>query len=124
MSQTVSYPYQQKKKCFECRYLLKHYNIYPKMRKFYITYYRCIFLLVPFTQLHGWWHILAGYSSYLHVIFCLHHRQIFLQEKTTLKCQPWIGITIERVDTKKFSQSDKLSFRSEPFTTVDDAKNK
>ena len=83
-----------------------------------------IFSLVPFTQLHGWWHIFAGYSSYLHVIFCLHHRQIFLQEKTTLKCQPWIGITIERVDTKKLSQSDKLSFLSEPCTAVDDAKNK
>ena len=54
-----------------------------------------IFLTVPFTQLHGWWHIFAGYASYIHIIYCLHHRQIFLKQKTKLTILPWIGITIQ-----------------------------
>ena len=25
--------------------------------------------LSPLTQLHGWWHVLAGYATYMHIIF-------------------------------------------------------
>ena len=82
------------------------------------------FLLVPFTQLHGWWHIFAGYSSYLHIIFCLHHRQIFLKEKSTLTFQPWIGITIEKVIANQISPLGKLSAHTKTYAANDDAKNK
>jgi len=80
--------------------------------------------LVPFTQLHGWWHIFAGYSSYLHIIFCLHHRQIFLMEKSTLTFQPWIGITIEKVIANQISPLGKLSAQAKTYAANDDAKNK
>lgn len=30
--------------------------------------------LAPFTQLHAWWHCLAGYGAYLHIVFCAHSR--------------------------------------------------
>lgn len=25
--------------------------------------------LGPMTQLHAWWHILAGYATYMHILF-------------------------------------------------------
>jgi len=31
-------------------------------------------LLAPLTQLHGWWHLLAGYATYMNIQFCLYHR--------------------------------------------------
>ena len=27
--------------------------------------------LSPVMQLHGWWHIFAGYATYMHIIFCI-----------------------------------------------------
>ena len=30
--------------------------------------------LSPLTQLHGWWHLLAGYGTYVHIVFCIHNR--------------------------------------------------
>jgi len=30
--------------------------------------------LGPITQLHGWWHILAGYATYLQILSVAHHR--------------------------------------------------
>jgi len=30
--------------------------------------------LAPLTQLHGWWHLLAGYATYMNVQFCMYHR--------------------------------------------------
>jgi len=30
------------------------------------------------TQLHGWWHLLAGYATYVHILFCIHNRLIYL----------------------------------------------
>ena len=81
-------------------------------------------MLVPLTQLHGWWHIFAGYASYLHIVFCLHHRQIFLKERSTLTFQPWIGITIERESKNKLSPSEKLSSQAKTYAANDDAKNK
>lgn len=31
-------------------------------------------LLAPLTQLHGWWHLFAGYATYMNIQFCLYHR--------------------------------------------------
>ena len=36
--------------------------------------------LAPFTQLHGWWHALAGYATYMHIVFCICHRQFYLNK--------------------------------------------
>ena len=77
---------------------------------------------MPFTQLHGWWHVLAGYSSYIHIIYCLHHRQTFLKQNTKITIQPWIGITIE-TDVQDHKTSNKLLPCSEEYDT-DYAKNK
>ena len=36
--------------------------------------------LAPLTQLHGWWHGLAGYATYMHIVFCICHRQFYLDK--------------------------------------------
>ena len=36
--------------------------------------------LRPLTQLHGWWHALAGYATYMHIVFCICHRQFYLDK--------------------------------------------
>lgn len=35
----------------------------------------------PLTQLHGWWHCLAGYGTYLQVLFTIHASYDFRHEK-------------------------------------------
>ncbi|XP_014239336.1 alkaline ceramidase 3 [Cimex lectularius] len=37
--------------------------------------------LNPLTQLHGWWHCLAGYGTYLQVLFTIHASYDFRYEK-------------------------------------------
>jgi len=53
--------------------------------------------LKPFTQLHAWWHILAGYATHLHILFGIHARGHFVKPKVAveLKCY---GIGIARAD--------------------------
>jgi len=53
--------------------------------------------LAPFTQLHGWWHILAGYASHLHIQSLLHHRQKFLKDDIVFHIT-WMGIEGVRKD--------------------------
>ncbi|XP_031817205.1 alkaline ceramidase 3 isoform X1 [Sarcophilus harrisii] len=38
-----------------------------------------------FTQLHAWWHILTGLGSYLHVLFSLYTRTLFLRYRPKVK---------------------------------------
>uniref|UniRef100_A0A0A9YI20 Alkaline ceramidase n=1 Tax=Lygus hesperus TaxID=30085 RepID=A0A0A9YI20_LYGHE len=38
-------------------------------------------MLDPFTQLHGWWHVMAGYGTYLQVLFTIHSSYDFRHEK-------------------------------------------
>ena len=38
-----------------------------------------LWYLAPFTQLHGWWHLLAGYATYLHILACIQQRLYFLR---------------------------------------------
>ena len=42
-------------------------------------------ILSPFTQLHGWWHILAGFAGYLQILLCIQHRLKFLKIKSSLQ---------------------------------------
>ena len=56
--------------------------------------------LAPITQLHGWWHLLAGYATHLHIQSCIHHRQRFLKDDVTFKVS-WIGIEAQRQEQPK-----------------------
>lgn len=76
----------------------------------------------PITQLHGWWHIFAGYASYIHIIYCLHHRQIFLKQNSKLTIQPWIGITIERDGNS--TDGDKTLLQHDENSTSENFKDK
>lgn len=35
--------------------------------------------LSAFTQLHGWWHLFAGYATYLHILNCIQQRLHYLK---------------------------------------------
>ena len=57
--------------------------------------------LAPLTQLHGWWHMLAGYASHLHIQSLLHHRQKFLKDDIVFQAT-WMGIEgMRKVDHAK-----------------------
>ncbi|CAH1399152.1 unnamed protein product [Nezara viridula] len=46
----------------------------------------------PFTQLHGWWHLMSGYASYSQVLFIIHASYDFKNEKQTrqnMELQTW-----------------------------------
>lgn len=49
------------------------------------------FVLRPFTQCHAWWHVLAGYGSYVHVAFCIQTRSVSLGKPITYR---WSGIIL------------------------------
>ncbi|XP_072466882.1 alkaline ceramidase 3 isoform X3 [Notamacropus eugenii] len=38
-----------------------------------------------FTQLHAWWHILTGLGSYLHILFSLYTRTLYLRYRPKVK---------------------------------------
>lgn len=50
--------------------------------------------LAPLSQLHGWWHIFAGYATYLHILSCICHRQIYLKRKYHFVPDPIVGCSI------------------------------
>lgn len=52
--------------------------------------------LSPLTQLHGWWHVLAGYATYMHIIFCICHRQVYLKRACFLQPHYIFGYIIQR----------------------------
>ena len=79
-------------------------------------------LTAPITQLHGWWHIFAGYSSYMHIIYCLYHRQIFLKQNSKITVQPWIGITIQK--DPGIQNGDKRFLHCYKNDTTEHVKNK
>lgn len=45
------------------------------------------------SQLHAWWHILAGYSTYLHILFSTHYRLLLLRRHPRYVICP-IGINV------------------------------
>ena len=49
--------------------------------------------LQPTTQLHAWWHVLAGYASYLNIQHCIHHRLTYLKKPVTIS-RDWIGVLV------------------------------
>ena len=55
----------------------------------------------PPTQLHAWWHVLAGYASYLNIQHCVHHRLTFLKKPVNVS-RDWIGVlvTVDQAQAK------------------------
>jgi len=50
-------------------------------------------ILQPATQLHAWWHLLAGYASYLNIQHAVHHRLTYLKKPVTIS-RDWIGVLV------------------------------
>lgn len=48
----------------------------------------------PFTQMHGWWHILAGYGTYMHLLFCIFQRETFLKRKPEFVFKFPVGLSL------------------------------
>ncbi|XP_060070488.1 alkaline ceramidase 3-like [Ylistrum balloti] len=46
-------------------------------------------ILSPFTELHAWWHLLAGVGTYLSVFFSAHTRYLYLKKNP--KIHFWMG---------------------------------
>ena len=51
-------------------------------------------MLRPLTQFHGWWHIFAGYSTYIHILANIYHRKTSLNEKNFGFGIGLVGITL------------------------------
>ena len=68
-------------------------------------------VLSPLTQLHGWWHIMAGYATYLHILNCIQHRLHFLGIEYSIEGS-WIGVSVrinknqQRKLTKSYQYQD------------------
>ena len=78
----------------------------------HITHFREVTLLngniatflSPLTQLHGWWHIMAGYATYLYILNCIQHRLHFLGIEWSLKMR-WFGPTIQLMPDQRLKLS-------------------
>jgi hypothetical protein len=58
------------------------------------------FIFSPFTQFHALWHCLAGYGSYLHIIFCAHSRALTRNQNVVL-IKSWTGVRLKNNDQFK-----------------------
>ena len=54
--------------------------------------------LRPLSQLHGWWHLMAGYATYMQIVSIIHHRQTFLQQKCSYVWRRGVGLAVQRED--------------------------
>lgn len=64
--------------------------------------------LSPLTQLHGWWHLLAGYGTYVHIVFCIHNRLIYLNLDCSLVPSWLVGVKITNNNYMKKSVASKV----------------
>jgi len=62
-------------------------------------------ILSPILQLHGWWHIFAGYATYMHIIFCVCQRQIFLKKDCELTLSWMWGFEIQKMEPRQSHSS-------------------
>jgi len=56
-------------------------------------------LLGSLSQLHGWWHILTGYATYMNIQFCLYNRQKFLKNNPTYSWDA-MGVAVKTKTSK------------------------
>jgi len=50
--------------------------------------------LRPFIQLHAWWHLLAGYATYLNILHALHQRLTHLRKAPSIAPAFPVGLTV------------------------------
>lgn len=50
-------------------------------------------MLRPLLQFHAWWHVLAGYATYLNIQHCLHHRLTYLRKNIIISTD-WCGVNV------------------------------
>lgn len=55
----------------------------------------------PLTQLHAWWHCLAGYGSYVHIYFCVQSRAASQKKYFTWR---WSGLGMRLVPGTKIQR--------------------
>ncbi|UXI17290.1 Aprataxin and PNK-like factor [Sarcoptes scabiei] len=68
-------------------------------------------LFGPFTQLHAWWHVFAGYGTYLHILFCTHSRYLDKKHpKLVFKFKWTVGLILDRSNNND-NDGDKLNHR-------------
>ena len=63
--------------------------------------------LSPLTQLHGWWHLMAGYATYIHIMNCIQHRLNYLGIEHSIEAS-WIGVSL-RVNPNQQRRLRKLT---------------
>jgi len=51
-------------------------------------------LISPLSQLHGWWHLLTGYATYMNIQFCVYNRAKYLDQNPTYSCDI-MGISVD-----------------------------
>lgn len=72
-------------------------------------------VLSPLTQLHAWWHFMAGYGAYLHILFCAHSRSLHRNggsEPLTVRFTWYTGIVLDRLKEPE-EQLSKLPAKKE-----------
>jgi len=63
--------------------------------------------LRPLLQLHAWWHVLAGYATYINIQHCLHHRLTFLKVPV-LVSRGWCGLAVTVTQDKSEANNNKI----------------
>ena len=56
--------------------------------------------LSPITQLHGWWHLLAGYAFYIQILACIQQRLLFLNIEHSVEKTWRTGVEVKITDPK------------------------
>ena len=62
--------------------------------------------MAPLSQLHGWWHMLVGYASYIQLLGLVLNRQRYLGVPCDLIWCP-MGVGIKRLDVAKDARNGK-----------------
>ena len=61
----------------------------------------------PFTQLHAWWHFMAGYGAYLHILFCAHSRSFSKGTPLNPRFTWYTGLILDRQAQENKSSTKK-----------------
>lgn len=70
------------------------------------------FILNPMTQLHAWWHVFAGYGSYLHILFCTHSTYLATDKPLEFRFIWYVGLVLDRCETNHQQQQQFTNGKS------------
>ena len=59
--------------------------------------------LAPLSQLHGWWHLLAGYSTYVQILGLIYQRQRYLKKNCSYGLS-WMGLVVKTTNDEKIAK--------------------